>query len=319
MSRYFSRATGESISIGDIAGARFQQASAWTVMWFMRVDTVDGTAESTPLSKYDANQQFFFRVNNGTAPVNCDVRTNGSSIISGGSETIAEDTWYLVAITCNGTASADDVALFIYDMSAATLSGYNGVTGTHAGDDAGLTDTIRFGARSDATPDYFDGDLAHQIYVTAELSQAEHLAFLRQPTRTAAAFKALHGVEYYFPLGFASPETEHSGAAITGTLSGTPDVSQMPPTGGFSRIWGGLLATELATLEQEGYRWRNDDGSESGASWRQSQDTSDTVAKNTNIRLRALLNATGDPAAATYQLEYKESGDPDAEYRAIPL
>ena len=59
------------------------------------------------------------------------------------------------------------------------------------------------------------------------------------------------------------------------------------------------------TLEQEGFRWRDDDGSESGASPLAAQDAQITRAISTNTRLRALINATGDPASAGYQLEWR--------------
>jgi hypothetical protein len=58
------------------------------------------------------------------------------------------------------------------------------------------------------------------------------------------------------------------------------------------------------SIEQEGYRFRNDDGSESGATWDGSQDTNKTGAAGTS-RLRFILNATGDPAAITPQFEYR--------------
>ena len=54
----------------------------------------------------------------------------------------------------------------------------------------------------------------------------------------------------------------------------------------------------LGTVEQEGYRWRNDDGSESAATWLASQDTPLTLDVGTSARLRVLLNGTLDPAAA---------------------
>jgi len=66
------------------------------------------------------------------------------------------------------------------------------------------------------------------------------------------------------------------------------------------------------TIEQEGFRWRDDDGDEDGATWLQSQDAHITRAKETITRLRVLLNATNDPGAKQFQLEYrvKDSGDP---------
>ena len=62
-------------------------------------------------------------------------------------------------------------------------------------------------------------------------------------------------------------------------------------------------------LAQEGYRWRNDDGAEDTATWRQLQDVADTVTRLTNIRLRLVLNATGDPINQTFTLQYKQVGD----------
>ncbi len=75
---------------------------------------------------------------------------------------------------------------------------------------------------------------------------------------------------------------------------------------------------ELSTAwEQEGYRWRNDDDNEADATWRQSQDVVDTVDKTTNIRLRTLLDATGDPGTLTRTLQYKRDDEGDSEYRTI--
>jgi hypothetical protein len=66
--------------------------------------------------------------------------------------------------------------------------------------------------------------------------------------------------------------------------------------------WAGGNLTS-ATLEQEGFRWRDDDGNESGASWLASQDSNLSRAISTNTRLRVLVNATDDPASAQYRLE----------------
>jgi hypothetical protein len=70
-------------------------------------------------------------------------------------------------------------------------------------------------------------------------------------------------------------------------------------------------------LEQEGYRWRNDDGNETGATWLENQDTPATFALDTGKRLRILVNATGDPANAKYRLEYKKSTD--SQWQGVPV
>ena len=78
--------------------------------------------------------------------------------------------------------------------------------------------------------------------------------------------------------------------------------------------WAGGNLTS-ATLEQEGFRWRDDNGSETGASWLAAQDAQISRVISTNTRLRMLVNATSDPASSQYQLEYKLSTD--AAYRKV--
>lgn len=65
-----------------------------------------------------------------------------------------------------------------------------------------------------------------------------------------------------------------------------------------------------ANLEQEGYRWRDDNASESSG-WLESEDTPITQPIETITRLRTLINATDDPNSNQYQLEYKLSSDPN--------
>ena len=71
------------------------------------------------------------------------------------------------------------------------------------------------------------------------------------------------------------------------------------------------------TYEQEGFRWRNDDGNEAAATWRQAQDVADTVGKEENIRLRGLSNVTNDPDTHTATLQYKRDDEPDSEFRDV--
>ncbi len=65
-----------------------------------------------------------------------------------------------------------------------------------------------------------------------------------------------------------------------------------------------------ATLQQEGYRWRADDGSETGATWLASQDANITRGADVATRLRMLVNATGDPSSSQYQLEWRKVSGP---------
>lgn len=73
---------------------------------------------------------------------------------------------------------------------------------------------------------------------------------------------------------------------------------------------GGLGPAPTEPLEQEGYRWRNDDGSETTATWKAAQDTSVTLALDARARLRFVVSANSAVAAKAYTLYYKLSTDP---------
>lgn len=63
------------------------------------------------------------------------------------------------------------------------------------------------------------------------------------------------------------------------------------------------------SVEQEGFRFRNDDGSESAATWKAIQDTNVTSPLSSNIRLRMLVNSIDNPDSTAYRLYYKKSTD----------
>lgn len=67
------------------------------------------------------------------------------------------------------------------------------------------------------------------------------------------------------------------------------------------------VSTPPPVLNQVHYRWRNDDGSETAATWRANEDSSSNKSQNTNIRLRVeISNSTGGSTATgtTYRVEY---------------
>jgi hypothetical protein len=74
--------------------------------------------------------------------------------------------------------------------------------------------------------------------------------------------------------------------------------------------WEVISFTRLPAFEQEGFRFRDDNVSESGA-WDTDvgQDINITRSINLNTRLRFLVDTTGDPAAQQFQIEYKKPAD----------
>lgn len=71
---------------------------------------------------------------------------------------------------------------------------------------------------------------------------------------------------------------------------------------------GAWEASASVTLAQEGAQFYNDDGSESGATSAAAQDANLTAPLNVNKILRAIIDATGDPASGSYTIRYKKNG-----------
>lgn len=71
-----------------------------------------------------------------------------------------------------------------------------------------------------------------------------------------------------------------------------------------------LGSPPLPNLAQTHYRFRNDDGTETTATWRQPIDTPDTVPINTLFRLRIATSETmgGDPPTHNYRVQWRQNG-----------
>ncbi len=62
-------------------------------------------------------------------------------------------------------------------------------------------------------------------------------------------------------------------------------------------------------VEQEGFRWRDDNGSETTATWLAAQDVNLTRVRSLNTRLRILLDMNANQASNQYKLQYKKTTD----------
>lgn len=91
-------------------------------------------------------------------------------------------------------------------------------------------------------------------------------------------------------------ETLYSFAAIQNNSNGDSNVV----TGTFTTTNG---------LDQKRFRFRNDDGSETTATWAAAEDADISVAALTAKRLRVQVAATGDPSAKSFKLQYRKVGD----------
>ena len=69
------------------------------------------------------------------------------------------------------------------------------------------------------------------------------------------------------------------------------------------------------TSTQEGYRWRNDDGTETTATWLADQDADVSVAELVTVRLRGIVDWEDDPEPGQIGIEYRRTGVGD--WRAV--
>lgn len=100
----------------------------------------------------------------------------------------------------------------------------------------------------------------------------------------------------YYRLANNSDTADTSGNGRTITFNGTI-TSEGDPT------------IVVPSIEQESFRFYNDDGSESAATALGAQDANVTVAAGTAARLRTLTNFTGDYTSRRRRLKYRKVGD----------
>jgi len=97
-----------------------------------------------------------------------------------------------------------------------------------------------------------------------------------------------------------------SGASVSlCSKAGAASVTLTWTGGSYAWAAGGLNVNVPAgpTIEQEGFRFRNDDGTEATATGKANQDVNITLAADTAFRLRFLLKATGNPDSINAQAE----------------
>jgi hypothetical protein len=105
-----------------------------------------------------------------------------------------------------------------------------------------------------------------------------------------------------------APAAGIAGTVATVNIANVTGITAAAPAAG---IAGTVSAGTGLARDQEGYRWRNDDGSETTATWIATQDTDITFPSNTVVRLRILTNVTGDAPSEPVRLQARKVGETD--------
>lgn len=162
-----------------------------------------------------------------------------------------------------------------------------------------LIETIASGTVTTLTGEVVSGTFNASIFTTA--SGANAVVQLLQTAGGTGSPGSRRGIDIGAFKWVAEVTPAVSTASGTSTSTGTLTA----------------LGTRLDRPEQEGYRWRNDNGSQTTATWRQIQDTPDSIAQTENIRLRMLTDHDGNPDTAQITLQYKRIDEPPSEWRDV--
>lgn len=212
---------------------------------------------------------------------------------SGGSAPNSNDRYWASKFTLSEDGAVTKVtAFFDYDAGNTSNAGDNGKAVIYAdssgspGALVGVSSAVAIGA----------GDQTVDFPLTASLTAGDYWLGIV----TDSFNSRLHTFSW---TGGNHVRKESLTYASPGDPMGTPDA-----TG--SNIFGIYATYEVpVSLDQSHFRFRNDDGSETTATWAAAEDTPISLAKNTPVRLRVEIGATNDPASAAYKLQYRKVGD----------
>lgn len=224
-------------------------------------------------------------------------------------------TWNGVAMTAGPTFTtlANTVAIF-YLVNPATgnhtlAAAWTGSSDCYMGAQSFTgSDTITGIASGDSVTG--NGSGAASLAVASDANGATAAAYCANGSGPTTNFTQIYQNDPLNPCGGASYQLGGATNTHTFTAGGSPS----------TQVACGIhiiASTGAAAYEQEGYRWRDDDGSESAANWLAAQDADITRGKDITTRLRTVVDTiTGDPPSGGLKLQYRKVGD--AGWRDVP-
>lgn len=230
----------------------------------------------------------------------------------GGSSSLSTGAWYHACFVRNsGTAQ-----LYLDGSTAGSSS----ASSPYSLDPA--SDTV-IGARRTTTPGfdwYFDGLLSRVAMWDRALDGSEITALAGGAEATDYSTNLLF---YKLFSDESEARTDEVDTYTNWTIGNTPVYSSDDPIGvietaSVSPIVATFSMPAVTAIDAspyiniENHRWRDDNGSETTASWLAGSGVNITRAIETNTRLRFIVSGFGNNTPAEFQLEYREkaSGDP---------
>lgn len=210
--------------------------------------------------------------------------------------------WVFMAGRVNTAGAAGDQQLWMGSLTAPPVepSSYTNQTAGSGSVPADGTLNFFVGNRNPVSQDRPFGMMAFYGHWNRLLTAAEINHQWARPQRTTGNVLFLH-------LGFGwgtGTQRDLSGNGNHGTVTGASIADHIPLPGlrvGRHRA----QVTPLPVRTQEGFRFRADDGSESGASWLAAQDADINRSPDTVTRLRLLTDVAGDAPSEAFTKQYR--------------
>lgn len=288
-------ATDRYISTG---APNYPTRNAWTCCAWVKLDNTSGTAlfafiaDATP-----ANYEGFYFSGSQAYMGNETDTTNliGSSVITAG-------TWTFIAYNIDGST----IRCYYGAASASSLGVVSNIYNNGNAFTATQLQLSDFNGGGTSLDGLMYGFRAWNAVLTADELENERWTVLPRRWEDITHITPLL-IHETLPIDLVAGGMTSAGSPATSTDN--PQVSW-----GYHPFSGAVGAAAEATLIQEGFRWRNDDNTEALATWKHDQDVAGTIEAGTNIRLRMLIDSTGDPAASQFQLERRLTTDSTSAY-----
>jgi hypothetical protein len=113
--------------------------------------------------------------------------------------------------------------------------------------------------------------------------------------------------EFTLTVAVAPDNGAHAHSADSPTLTQVHNLTVQ--NGVHSHVADNVTLVVPAVITQTRFRWRNDDGSETTATWKAAEDTNISLGLDTPVRLRAQVLVEGNTPATAYTLYHKKSTD----------
>lgn len=285
-------------AVGDV--------TTFSVAFWMIKDTFSGAYRDVIWlgGEYDANHNFLVQHDQSNYMVlDCNWSTsNGRWSID-----VPDTNWHNYVITYDAGSTSND-PIWYKDGSSQTVTDRVTPSGTRT---TTSRDKITLGANSD----FYGPNGEYWLGKSGEFAIWDRVLTASEASIIGDGFSPLfipNGLKFYAPLIRNTQDLIGGGVgAVTNAV-----VFNHPRVVYPWHIYT-PRTSQASYINAELHRWRDDNGSETTASWLAGAGVNISRGIDLNTRLRFIMSASGNPNAAQFQLEYRKKGTADPWKRVV--